>query len=819
MADKLLGYVSAYTAGNEDTHYNIYLNGEYLEEYDSAYSHYHSAQVWGPNYPIKDGDTLTVVYYAYRQNSPAGGTMYPYVSFLDIDYRDTIYLDRGEDYRKTFTTTFHNCCGNGNTTLYFEDKRLSIDSESREGNFSVDIRNVSYHSTPKPGDSISFDVTYSNSASGGTTRYIVTREDFVNGYERGTTTIIDTTTSQPTSQRFTDTVSDVFANAIYGTIRYTATIYDCRFHTDHYKSVFYNISLGSLPEASISAYNVVARLTATVEWEYDFDGTCYAKDLTCYYKASGSSSYTPITLSISSTDTKYYHSIPESYNGGSLYYVLTYYTSELGSSDTFTATSRTYTVSDNSPPTTPGIPTFPLDISVGDQITVSWTRSTDPDGDYIDYILEYSLNNGSSWNRRAQIGSLTYLFTVPDCSFLMFRVKARDSKGLESDYATSLVATISPYTIGVVGINGVLKSLTGSGYVNIDGAIKTLTGNGWVNIDGVWKPINRFQNSNNKLLFRSFSIIYFAGSITLYLRVETDGETLFVTIGYQSSYEQEYQSAVAMDITYNGITQTINESIFGEKRSVEFPYDDSVKSITLSSESWFEYNAVTSSSITFTWRTSFNSTPPIVTYTCPGGRENTRDNFQWTITDPLGRPTAAGQLLEHLYVQSRGYWITGTLITSSKNTTGSITNYISSTYVKGSLLYYTFYAAVYETADAAWEDYVELVEVISPIYTISTQYVSCPPYEIKYNNAIAGGSLNVTWKHIDDPSYPATGFELERSLNGGSFVNIYNGLSTSFVDTISADTNTVQYRIRTVGRMGTSVYTTGDIVKTIRVIH
>lgn len=315
-----------------------------------------------------------------------------------------------------------------------------------------------------------------------------------------------------------------------------------------------------------------------------------------------------------------------------------------------------------------------------------------------------------------------------------------------------------------------------------------------------------------KLLFRSLETFRLGGEwagFLGYVRAETDGSKLLVTIGYESTTAQEYSEPVTLDITYNGVTRSINEQVFGEKRSVEFPYNDSVKSLTVSGMDIYYKDKTYTDGKTFTWRTAFRSTPPTVTYTCPGARETSRHNFSWTITDPLGRPTAAAGLRDQFKKPTENFWTSGTVL-AVKSTAGSVENYVASPYVSGTLMYYKFYAAVYDTEDAEREDYVELVEVTTRTYTVSTKYSPYPPYEVNYKTPVIRAPLKISWEHIEDPSYPTLRFELERSLNGGSYTLIYAGLSKSFSDTIPEGTETVEYRVHSVGARGTSVYCTGE---------
>lgn len=134
-------------------------------------------------------------------------------------------------------------------------------------------------------------------------------------------------------------------------------------------------------------------------------------------------------------------------------------------------------------PTAPGIPSF-SEPKGGEVLTVSWTAASDEDGNLSGYILEVQLNGGS-WAQVYKGSAQTYSYTVPDSTnTIAFRVKAYDSYGAESAYATSATAEVSSGGIsGVLNINGVVYELTGEGYVNIGGILCDIVDSS-VNIGG-----------------------------------------------------------------------------------------------------------------------------------------------------------------------------------------------------------------------------------------------------------------------------------------------------------------------------------------------
>lgn len=323
-----------------------------------------------------------------------------------------------------------------------------------------------------------------------------------------------------------------------------------------------------------------------------------------------------------------------------------------------------------------------------------------------------------------------------------------------------------------------------------------------------------------KLLFRSleeFKLADHYSDFPAYVRVETDGETLFVTFGYQSTVAQVYPGSIDINLTlkYNGYTRVINAKPFGEKQSVTFPYDDNVKTLNISGMYIYYDDTEYTDGKDFTWRTSFDSVLPEVTSACPGPRYQTQRILSWNANDPLGRPTACVGLIDYYNRPDEDFW-TAHNAYGYKVTSTSLIRYVSEDRVVGTRMYYALYVGVYETADDAREDYIALVEVISPMYTVSYDDAPCPPFDVQCKTPVVRAPSKVTWQYIDDTSHSATkGFELERSLDGGDFALIYAGTSTSFTDTIPSGTETVQYRVRAVGRIIRSYYATGELLDTI----
>ena len=100
-------------------------------------------------------------------------------------------------------------------------------------------------------------------------------------------------------------------------------------------------------------------------------------------------------------------------------------------------------VSTNTAPTTPATINVPTTINGGDNITVSWSASTDAENNLEGYELERSTNGGSSWNNVYKGNATSTTNTVPfGTESVMYRVRAYDAQGLYSSYKSSNQVTV-----------------------------------------------------------------------------------------------------------------------------------------------------------------------------------------------------------------------------------------------------------------------------------------------------------------------------------------------------------------------------------------
>lgn len=120
-----------------------------------------------------------------------------------------------------------------------------------------------------------------------------------------------------------------------------------------------------------------------------------------------------------------------------------------------------YTVIYNQAPTAPGSINVPSEVIGGENITITWSQSTDPDGNLSGYVLEQKVGSGT-WSQiykgssRSFSAPITYGWTT-----VQYRVKAYDAAGAESAYTTSASRTVINNRPPVIsGSDGGLGSFT-----------------------------------------------------------------------------------------------------------------------------------------------------------------------------------------------------------------------------------------------------------------------------------------------------------------------------------------------------------------------
>ena len=96
--------------------------------------------------------------------------------------------------------------------------------------------------------------------------------------------------------------------------------------------------------------------------------------------------------------------------------------------------------------------------------------------------------------------------------------------------------------------------------------------------------------------------------------------------------------------------------------------------------------------------------------------------------------------------------------------------------------------------------------------TVVNNRAPSAPGSITVPAAVRGGAtLPISWTRATDSDDNLSGYELERSVNGGAFSRAYKGSALTFTDTITAGWNTVAYRVRAYDTLNaTSRYVTSD---------
>jgi len=96
--------------------------------------------------------------------------------------------------------------------------------------------------------------------------------------------------------------------------------------------------------------------------------------------------------------------------------------------------------------------------------------------------------------------------------------------------------------------------------------------------------------------------------------------------------------------------------------------------------------------------------------------------------------------------------------------------------------------------------------------TVVNNRAPSAPGSITVPAAVRGGAtLPISWTRATDSDDNLSGYELERSVNGGTWAQVYKGSALTFTDTITAGWNTVAYRVRAYDTLNaTSAYVTSD---------
>lgn len=171
----------------------------------------------------------------------------------------------------------------------------------------------------------------------------------------------------------------------------------------------------------------------TVSLRLNASGELTTGVLRRFYKAPGASTYSSqnVRTGLTNSFSTISDTIPNSSAGGQVYWD---YTVSDGSA-TVSSQTPVRSITANSAPSTPSTLTVPSSLAAGQSFSVSWSASTDPDGNLAGYILERSIDGGSSWTTVYQGSALTTTDTLNSgTTRVRYRVKAYDTFNAASGY-------------------------------------------------------------------------------------------------------------------------------------------------------------------------------------------------------------------------------------------------------------------------------------------------------------------------------------------------------------------------------------------------
>ena len=115
-------------------------------------------------------------------------------------------------------------------------------------------------------------------------------------------------------------------------------------------------------------------------------------------------------------------------------------------------TSENRTVVNNRAPAAPPSISVPLSPAGGDKLTITWTASTDADGNLEGYELERQWDGSGAFTRIYKSAALSYQDDIPkgEHTSVVYRVRAYDSFAAYSSYTTSPSRTIDNNTAPVI---------------------------------------------------------------------------------------------------------------------------------------------------------------------------------------------------------------------------------------------------------------------------------------------------------------------------------------------------------------------------------
>lgn len=105
----------------------------------------------------------------------------------------------------------------------------------------------------------------------------------------------------------------------------------------------------------------------------------------------------------------------------------------------------------NAAPAPPAQITVPQSVQTGEPISITWSASTDPEGESVSYVLERSVNSGEYVQIYAGANT-SYSDTISYPCTVKYRVAAADASGAQSDYTISNALSVTmDYSNVIIG--------------------------------------------------------------------------------------------------------------------------------------------------------------------------------------------------------------------------------------------------------------------------------------------------------------------------------------------------------------------------------
>ncbi|MGN1408719.1 MAG: hypothetical protein ACI4XJ_00940 [Eubacteriales bacterium] len=303
-----------------------------------------------------------------------------------------------------------------------------------------------------------------------------------------------------------------------------------------------------------------------------------------------------------------------------------------------------------------------------------------------------------------------------------------------------------------------------------------------------------------------------------YFSVETDGNTLCVTLSPMAVERESYPDGVSVPVTYNGVTKYLSGVPFDSPLTAQFAYSDSVRSVHIGTAVYFDGENHTDGA-DISWKSSAAGPSPSLELSIEGIRnENGNLRLSWSIGAPEGYHACLVQIEYRVYRAESGGTFESRRHVSPTKITGDSTQYYFSI-KEGDRLTIRAYAALYSGSEDAVGDYIGLTMAETRELIAAGEKQHFPPYDMKVSCPVSGAPVKISWKRPND-NFASSSCELERAVNGGGYSLIYSGSSESFSETVGDDWDSVSYRVRAVADYSfytSSIWTdTGslDVIKT-----